>query len=235
MPSRCVVDVCLSTVGLRRAFVLSSFDMYASEAGIILFTYSLLLTRGLWKIREDMDDSSACLTCEYGHCTQELLNLLLTSRATSQVFDGEKPMGDSGLVFKGVFRTCASTHCIPNAARSHTLVFRYAERPHTGYLSYLEALRYLEVGSYYKTPLDPIWVIGRYLVRPAEALSAHMCVILYGQRGPFYGSFFIDKRGKSRNRVRANSLPRAASIPIRGHKRACHIFRRPARVRYAYD
>ena len=33
-------------------------------------------------------------------------------------------------------------------------------RPAVGYLSALEALRYCEVGGYYKTPRFPIWVVG---------------------------------------------------------------------------
>ena len=33
-------------------------------------------------------------------------------------------------------------------------------RPGVGYLTQLEAMRYLEVGGYYKTPRFPIWVVG---------------------------------------------------------------------------
>jgi hypothetical protein len=36
----------------------------------------------------------------------------------------------------------------------------FAARPPIGYLTQLEALRYLTVGSYYKIPELPIWVIG---------------------------------------------------------------------------
>lgn len=28
----------------------------------------------------------------FGHCGQEIINLIITGRATSNVFDGEKPM-----------------------------------------------------------------------------------------------------------------------------------------------
>jgi len=47
------------------------------------------------------------------------------------------PMGDSGLTLKGIPSQCT-----------------------VGYLSQLEALRYCEVGSFLKTPRDPVWVIG---------------------------------------------------------------------------
>ena len=33
------------------------------------------------------------------------------------------------------------------------------DRPDVGYLSQLEALRYCEVGAYYKTPRNPVWVV----------------------------------------------------------------------------
>ncbi|GMG14733.1 unnamed protein product [Phytophthora fragariaefolia] len=84
-----------------------------------------------------MDDPTNTLTGAFGHCTQELLNLLLTGKAVSNVFDGSVPMGDSGLYLHGV----------PQRAR-------------IGYLTQLEALRYCQVGSYYKSPQFPVWVLG---------------------------------------------------------------------------
>lgn len=75
---------------------------FASRVGVLLFVYSLLLTRGISGIHEDMDDDSANLTGQFGHCSQELLNLLLTGHATSNVVDGSVPMGDTGLTLKGV-------------------------------------------------------------------------------------------------------------------------------------
>ena len=63
--------------------------------------YSLLLSRTPDIVREDMDEPGS-LTAEFGHGTQELMNLLLSGRAVSQVFDGVKPLGDSGLVLRGI-------------------------------------------------------------------------------------------------------------------------------------
>ena len=59
---------------------------------------------------------------QFGHCNQDLVNLLLTGRATSNVMDGEVSLGDSGLTVKGIFN-----------------------RASTGYLSHLESLRYCQV------------------------------------------------------------------------------------------
>ena len=64
---------------------------------------------------------------QFGHCTQELMNLLLTGRASSNIFDGDVPMtgtGDDQLMLRGVL-----------------------SRPPVGYLSQLECLRYCEVSE----------------------------------------------------------------------------------------
>ena len=79
---------------------------------------------------------------QFGHCNQELINLLLTGRATSNVFDGELSMGGSSSGGDAL-------HC--RGLR---------ERSSVGYLSYLESLRYLQVGRLYKVPVDPVWVVG---------------------------------------------------------------------------
>ncbi|CAM9743312.1 unnamed protein product [Choristocarpus tenellus] len=76
-------------------------DQFRSERGVVLFVLSLVFTRGVQRIRDDMDDASY-LTGQFGHCTQELLNLLLCGCAVSNVFDGSTTLGDSGLVLKGV-------------------------------------------------------------------------------------------------------------------------------------
>ena len=51
--------------------------------------------------------------------------------------DGIMPMEDTGLMLRGI-----------------------EKQPWIGYLTYLEVLRYLKVGSLYKRPKLPIWVVG---------------------------------------------------------------------------
>ena len=119
-----------------KRYIRDNMNAYHSRSGVCLFVFSLLLTRGVDTVKGDMDEPMP-VTARHGHCTQELLNLALTGRATSQVFDGSKPVGDTGLVLQGIDR-----------------------RPRIGLLSYLEALRYLEVGSFYKNPSAPLFVIG---------------------------------------------------------------------------
>ncbi|POM70230.1 Hypothetical protein PHPALM_13360, partial [Phytophthora palmivora] len=117
--------------------MLREMPAFCSPDGVVSFTLSVLRTKGVTTIREEMDDPTNTLTGAFGHCTQELLNLLLTGKAVSNVFDGSVPMGDSGLFLHGV----------PQRAR-------------IGYLTQLEALCYCHVGSYYKSPQFPVWVLG---------------------------------------------------------------------------
>ena len=87
-------------------------------------------------LRSDMDDPNTTITSQFGHSSQELINLLLTGQAVSNVFN------DSMLISGDL--TCRGIQ----------------QRPAIGYLSQLESLRYCEVGGYYKAPMFPIWVIG---------------------------------------------------------------------------
>lgn len=120
-----------------RAYMASILPQFQADSGTLLFVLSVLQSRGLTTVQEDMDDPSASLIAQFGHCAQELLNLLLCGEATSNVFDGSIPMGDTGLTLRGV-----------------------PKRASIGYLTQLEALRYCQVGSFYKTPNWPIWVVG---------------------------------------------------------------------------
>eukprot|EP00918_Siedleckia_nematoides_P102159 GHVU01223243.1.p1 GENE.GHVU01223243.1~~GHVU01223243.1.p1 ORF type:complete len:261 (-),score=29.19 GHVU01223243.1:1026-1808(-) len=109
---------------------------------ILSFVASCLATRGLNEIRDcDMDDSEVPFIGMFGYCSQELVNLILTGRATSNVFDGEKLLGsdpETDIKLKGVTRCDAKV----------------------GFLSELETHRLLEVGTVYKYPPYPVWVLG---------------------------------------------------------------------------
>lgn len=82
-----------------------------------------------------MDDPQNHLTSQFGHSSQELINLLLTGQCTSNVFDNTVKLGP--LTMYGI-----------------------QSQPTIGYLTQLESLRYCSVGGYYKNPQHPIWVIG---------------------------------------------------------------------------
>jgi hypothetical protein len=119
--------------------------------GVMNFVKSLLATRTVEKIKQDMDDPHSHLTAQFGYSSQELINLLLTGQATSNTFDNTMSLGE-GLQCHGI-----------------------QEQPMVGYLTQLEALRYCSVGEYYKSPKHPIWLVGStshftVLFGPSESL-----------------------------------------------------------------
>ncbi|MES1920297.1 hypothetical protein MHBO_001981 [Bonamia ostreae] len=87
-----------------------------------------------------MDDPNDFLIRRECYCTQELVNLLISGRAASNVFDGEKRLGDNG--------------------NDEYVLTGIPERTDIGFLTILEAQGYTKVGEYYKTPKYPIWVVG---------------------------------------------------------------------------
>lgn len=105
---------------------------YNQPGGVLLFAMALIWTRGKMNILEDMDDLTVLITSPFGHVSQELLNLCLTGRAVSNVWDEGHVVGLGGI----------------------------AGSSNVGYLTLLEALRYVQVGSYYKFPKYPIWVVA---------------------------------------------------------------------------
>jgi len=111
-------------------------ESFQDQGGILCLVMSLVETRGIGRIRGDMDDPNSTITAQFGHSSQELINLTLTGQAVSNTFDNSMNLSED-------------LHC-------HGI----QSRPAIGYLSILEALRYCEVGGYYKSPLFPIWVIG---------------------------------------------------------------------------
>ncbi len=59
----------------------SSLDWFQRPGGVLLVAMSLALSRGIPILQSDMDDRTARLTSNFGHCSQELINLLLTGQA----------------------------------------------------------------------------------------------------------------------------------------------------------
>ena len=125
----------LSSESEATRFILERLELFKSDVGCFIFLISLMLSRGLDRVTLDMDIDSNTLIGPFGHCTQELLNLLLTGTASSNVMDGSISM--NGMVVKGI-----------------------CQRSSVGYLTHLESLRYCQVGNFYKVPLFPVWVVG---------------------------------------------------------------------------
>mmetsp|Transcript_35118 Transcript_35118/g.44367 ORF Transcript_35118/g.44367 Transcript_35118/m.44367 type:complete len:492 (-) Transcript_35118:40-1515(-) len=126
-------------------FIWSNIREFTSPkgAGAVSLVYSAMLSRGLRQVEGDMDGNLmgevAKLMSQHGYAAQEMVNLLLVGRAHSNVFDGEQVMegeGDDVIRLRGIPR-----------------------RSTLGFLTLFEAYQYVAVGSNYKVPDFPIWVI----------------------------------------------------------------------------
>ncbi|KAI8910681.1 hypothetical protein DFJ77DRAFT_104916 [Powellomyces hirtus] len=101
---------------------------------LLSLLYSLLLTHTPSLTQSEMDVPTTPLIAAHGYCTQELVNLVLVGKAVSNVFDGVKNMDET--VFRGV-----------------------AGPSQIGFLSLFESYGVLQVGTHYKNPTYPVWVI----------------------------------------------------------------------------
>ncbi|CAG2167117.1 unnamed protein product, partial [Oppiella nova] len=107
-------------------------DHNARALGVLSFLFSALLTRDA---RQDMDDVSSRLIGRHNYCTQEMVNLLLTGRAVSNVFDNTRRLSPE-LLLRGI-----------------------ARQSRVGFLSLFEHFGCLEVGRNYKSPEFPVFVV----------------------------------------------------------------------------
>ncbi|KAM5203888.1 putative ubiquitin carboxyl-terminal hydrolase MINDY-4 isoform 2-T2 [Hipposideros larvatus] len=107
--------------------------------GCILLTLSAILSRSTELVRQDFDVPTSHLIGAHGYCTQELVNLLLTGRAVSNVFNDVVEL-DSG-------------------NGDVTLLKGIAGRSDIGFLSLFEHYNVCQVGCFLKTPRLPIWVV----------------------------------------------------------------------------
>jgi hypothetical protein len=115
---------------------IDSIDLSAFT--VLDFVASLITCRGVDAVKADMDDPETPLIGRFGHCSQELLNLLLFRRSTSNVFDGAQFICE-GMAVRGV----------PEEAELDI-----------GLLSELEVMRYVTVSDRLKNPNFPFWIIG---------------------------------------------------------------------------
>ncbi|XP_039718593.1 putative ubiquitin carboxyl-terminal hydrolase MINDY-4 isoform X8 [Pteropus medius] len=107
--------------------------------GCILLTLSAILSRSTELVRQDFDVPTSHLIGAHGYCTQELVNLLLTGKASSNTFNDVVEL-DSG-------------------NGDVTLLKGIAARSDVGFLSLFEHYNVCQVGCFLKTPRFPIWVV----------------------------------------------------------------------------
>lgn len=117
-------------------FYSENYGILENRHGILLYLYSVLFTKGLENLQNEVSDTSEPLICHtFGYGSQSLINLMLTGRAVQNVFDNEQDIG--GMKLKGI-----------------------EQQSDIGFITLMEQLRYCTVGSFYKNPKHPIWVMG---------------------------------------------------------------------------
>jgi|Transcript_90580 hypothetical protein len=188
---RCLHPAQFTSFEQMRAHMLQrpyrEFLFTPSGCGLALLLYSIVWTRGVEGIRDrDADDPrQAVMIGGHGYCTQELVNLMVFGRAYSNVFDGTKRLGsakDGWAVLQGV-----------------------PKRPSIGFLSLFEAFKCIEVGSRYKGPSCPIWVI---------CAESHYSVLFAadGAVDPKEGEravelYYFDQLARQNERIRLTIVP----------------------------
>lgn len=117
-------------------FFMENFPILSNRYGVLLFLYSVLLTKGIEKLLSEIGDTSEPLIhSAFGYGSQSLINLFLTGRAVAHVFDNDQDIG--GMKLKGIDK-----------------------QSDIGFISIMEQLRYCTVGSFYKNPKYPIWLMA---------------------------------------------------------------------------
>ncbi|KAM6910033.1 ubiquitin carboxyl-terminal hydrolase MINDY-3 [Xenentodon cancila] len=116
--------------------VLSLYHSWRGCCGVLLFLYSVILTKGIENIRNEIQDPTEPLIDPvHGHGSQSLVNLLVTGHAVSNVWDGDREC--SGMKLHGIQKQAS-----------------------VGFLTLMESLRYCKVGTFLKSPKTPIWILG---------------------------------------------------------------------------
>lgn len=75
-------------------FLKKSIEQFFGECGLLLFLYSVLMTKGVSELKAEIGDLSEPLIHEeYGYGSQSLVNLMLTGRAVQYVWDYDQDVG----------------------------------------------------------------------------------------------------------------------------------------------
>ena len=124
-----------------------SIFMRDNGPGLTLVLYSAVLTRGITNMIQDMIESNGgtiygttSLLGSYGYASQELVNLLLTGRATTYTFNGKQIMDNQD-------------------TSTNLTLYGIEKRSSVGFLSVLHTVGYMDVGTNYLEPYTPVWVV----------------------------------------------------------------------------
>ena len=81
-----------------------SYYLGQNNSGYTLLLYSCILTKEILALSQEMDSPETPLIGNHGHCNQELVNLFITTRASTNIFNGTKTLGEQSdtITLRGV-------------------------------------------------------------------------------------------------------------------------------------
>lgn len=111
---------------------------------------------------ELLDNSEPLIHDTYGCGSQGLINLMLTGQAVPHVWDHDKDVGGlSMILFDDFLQFCFWVIADTHFHLKFILELRgLSEQSDIGFLTLMEQLRYCTVGSFYKNPKNPVWVMA---------------------------------------------------------------------------
>ncbi|KAJ8956229.1 hypothetical protein NQ318_014960 [Aromia moschata] len=125
-----------------------NIEKLKAQYGVLLFLYSVIASKGLEQVKSESDTQDSLIDETYGYGSQSLINLMITGRATTYVWDHDQDVG--GLKLRGL-----------------------EKQSQIGFITIMEYHRFCTVGSYYKNPIHPVWVV---------ASDTHLTVLFSDER-----------------------------------------------------
>jgi hypothetical protein len=156
-------------------------------------------------------DTQTRLVDSLGYCSMELVNLLLTGTAVSNVFDGCQQFGEAASAVS------ASAGAAAAGADGDQLVLRGVEqRARVGLLTLFEWYRYVTVGQNLKCPQFPVWVVCSESHFSVLALSSHSsCTDSNHNSSSSNGSSSVSSQ-RQQQQVDSTTVDTAALGPLAG-------------------
>ncbi|XP_030036156.1 ubiquitin carboxyl-terminal hydrolase MINDY-3 homolog [Manduca sexta] len=133
---RCIQVHSFQTLSEVEAFYTRNIRILKDKYGVLLLLYSVILSKGIDIVEAELSElSDPLIHSIYGYGSQGLINLMLTGRAVAHVWDHDQVVG--GLRLRGIER-----------------------QNDIGFLTIMEHMQYCTVGSFYKNPKHPVWVLA---------------------------------------------------------------------------
>ncbi|XP_060534262.1 ubiquitin carboxyl-terminal hydrolase MINDY-3 homolog [Cylas formicarius] len=140
--------LCFQTLAEVTKYYFDNIKKLNGRFGVLLFLYSVILSRGLQQVKSECDSQEPLIDETYGYGSQSLINLMITGRASTYVWDHYQDVG--GLKLKGI-----------------------EKQSQVGFITIMEYHRFCTVGSFYKNPIHPVWVL---------ASDTHLTVLFSDER-----------------------------------------------------